>query len=226
MNSTQPARRPTAGSVDKQDRPTVIYIMGYGRSGSTILDILLNQHDDVISVGALANIYEWLLRKEACGCAEKVEACSFWANVCERTLDVADEAELSERRDLQSAVESIRRYPALALGWSSKRRTADYAAEMERLFAAIAETSESRFVVDSSKSAHDCTGRPLALFRHTRLDVKIIHLVRDGRGVAWSVMKGAGSQERKRRFTRPSLNFLRAVAGWTLANFCALVTTR
>ena len=44
----------------------IIYIAGYGRSGSTILDISLGQHDDIMGMGEFTNIFiEWenLLRK-------------------------------------------------------------------------------------------------------------------------------------------------------------------
>ena len=39
---------------------TIIYIAGYGRSGSTILDIVLSNSDNVITIGEISNVFREL----------------------------------------------------------------------------------------------------------------------------------------------------------------------
>ena len=101
-----------------------------------------------------------------------------------------------------------------------------YDVMIEALLSAIATTSGSRVGVDSSKSTRDCLGRPLALSFVPSIDLKVIFLTRDGRGVVWSAMKGAGSQERSRITENRMINFFRTTVSWTLTNVCALLTKR
>jgi hypothetical protein len=53
------------------------------------------------------------------------------------------------------------------------------------LYEAISASSGKTVIVDSSKSPT----RNLALLLNRRLDVRLIHLIRDGRGVVWSRSK-------------------------------------
>jgi len=212
--------RATAGESDV----TVVYIMGYGRSGSTILDILLNQHSEVVSVGALGTVYQWLLRNEKCACSAPIHQCRFWNRVCAGELqNLEEEARNGER--LQMAVESLANYPALALGLKSRMLLRRYVEQLEKLVHTIAAVSGKRYVVDSSKSARHYAGRALALSRHASFRVKVIHLVRDGRGVCWSTMKGAASPEDRRRSKRRSVSYWQALLSWMTANYLALMTT-
>ena len=60
----------------------VIYIMGAGRSGSTVLDTVLGNHFQIESVGELANLpkFAWI-NGEYCACGERGNACLFWEEV-------------------------------------------------------------------------------------------------------------------------------------------------
>ena len=67
------------------DRPTIVYILSRAHSGSTLLDVLLSSHDQVVSVGELKQI----VRREDpfCTCeAERVRECSFWQHLSERLV--------------------------------------------------------------------------------------------------------------------------------------------
>jgi hypothetical protein len=208
---------------------TVVYVMGYGRSGSTITDILLNSHPDIISVGALNNVYQWMLEHEACACGEELVNCSFWSDVVERHIgypatDSKFMAQVHKMLRCQDSVERMRQYASVLFNKVSQIRKVNYREQMNDLLINIAETSGKHIVVDSSKSTRDCTGRPLALYRYSDVNIKVIHLVRDGRGVAWSAMKCAGSGERKRISELKLYNFMRTSLSWMITNFLALMT--
>jgi Sulfotransferase domain len=98
------------------------------------------------------------------------------------TVDV-DEVTALKRR-----VDRTRFVPRLALPTRWTRRRADLAryAEMYRkVYAAVAEVSGAPVVIDSSKHA----SLAFALGHHPDLDMRVLHLVRDGRGVAYSWSK-------------------------------------
>ena len=117
------------GVKDGDHRITVIYVMGYGRSGSTILDVLLNHHTKIVSVGALINIYQWLLRNEECACSRPIRKCNFWRAVADQHFRNAFE-EASRMERLQTRIESRRDYPALVLGLKSKAKLRRYGEEV------------------------------------------------------------------------------------------------
>lgn len=199
---------------------TIIYIMGYGRSGSTLLDTLLNQHDKAYSVGALNNIYQWIIEKQVCACGDSLERCKFWKEVVN---DSGVDAEVSNRLlKLQSSVEGINSFRRLLNG--NIDNISAYVEMTERLFKSIANISKSTYIIDSSKSTRDCTGRAFALFAHTNLDIKIIFLIRDVRAVCWSAIKKTGSSERRRLTNIKLINAIRAAVSWWLTNKLALKT--
>jgi hypothetical protein len=203
------------------NRLTVVYIMGYGRSGSTLLDILLNNHPEIVSVGALSNFFEWILRKESCACGKPVQSCVFWEPIVKKY----DEYMAKSHKKAQLLVEGHRYFSRLANQRLSTQLTADYGQLMTTLYSDIATVSSKNNIVDSSKSAREVCGRAYALARYTSLNVKIIHLTRDGRAVMWSAMKGSGSPERpqsRNKLTRAA----KAVYGWIQANHTSEKTRR
>lgn len=212
-------------------RITIIYILGYGRSGSTITDILLNNHPAIASVGALNNLYRWISDQGQCACGQTVLACPFWSEIAVAHLgnpmdDPQLKARNTARSETQNAVERLARFPALTLRVVSRRQTAAYREQANDLFSRIASLTGKHIIVDSSKSTRDCTGRALALHRYADVTVKAIHLVRDGRGVAWSAMKNAGSFERVRRTESRPYNFMRTTLSWLLTNVLASASGR
>lgn len=201
----------------------VIYILGYGRSGSTFLDILLHNHPEVVSVGALSNYFDWVDKDADCACGVPVSRCELWSNVC-RSL-YAEHPDLAGFRKEQLAVEARSNLLKLLGGRLPAHLVAHYGAVMSDLFTNVARVSGRRVIVDSSKSAREVAGRAFALATYTRLGVKLIHLVRDVRGVVWSAIKGPGSPER----SQPRATWLRALnaaVGWRLANLVSLHTVR
>jgi hypothetical protein len=74
-------------------------------------------------------------------------------------------------------------------------------------------------VVDSSKTARLARLRPLALAAVA--DVRLIHLVRDGRAVLWSVGRGSNRAIERGELNKPRAPALRTIAGYTAAHFAA-----
>lgn len=196
----------------------ILFLMGYGRSGSTFFDVLLNNAAAVTGLGALGHWWTWLAEGRPCACGEPLPDCPFWGEVV-----AGLEGRLSNRgpagwNEVQEAVERRSRLPRLLAGRLPDGLLARYREGVGGLLAEIGVRTDGPAVVDSSGSGARSTGRAYALARHTGADVRVIHLVRDGRAVAWSVLKRAGSPERPEvRWPRP-LKAARAGAAWTAAN--------
>ena len=172
----------------------VAYITGYGRSGSTALDIVLGGHPTVLGVGELVNLSRraWA-DNEYCSCHARVRDCRFWSTVVERFTGRLGSNALAVYARLQARFEGSGAIGRDAVGrLTTSAGFADYAVCTRELFTSLADVSGKRMIVDLSKMP----GRAVSLMGVGGLDVRLLHLVRDGRGVAWSLGKAYARDER------------------------------
>ena len=181
----------------------VLYITGLGRSGSTILDIVLGNHPDIESVGEVGNLAlnGWIsreslggidsrkLRIPICTCGKRLdvgyvhtpdEACPFWSSVRREWVERTSPESIEGYPKLQNDFEPQRRWPRLL--YEGRRRSASfqsYATLTRTFFESIRAVSGKPIIVDSSKSP----SRAFAFGMIPGIDLYVVHLVRDGRGV-------------------------------------------
>jgi hypothetical protein len=167
----------------------VLFIGGLGRSGSTLLDRMLDRLDDVCSVGELVHLWQrGLAENNRCGCGQRFRDCQFWCRVGEQAFGGWDALDVEEVLALKGAVDRNRYVPLMVLPalWPPYRaRLRRYLDLLERLYQAIRQVSGRPLLVDASKHASHAF-----LVRRLRgLDLRLVHLVRDSRGVAFSWTK-------------------------------------
>ncbi|WP_373321655.1 sulfotransferase family protein [Micromonospora okii] len=167
----------------------VLFVGGLGRSGSTLLELILAQHPDVCAVGEVVHLWERALGgDERCGCGERFTACDFWQRVGEHAFDGWSTVDRAEVLALKDAVDRTRHIPRLAraeLPADQLDEVRRYADLYTRIYAAAAAVTGARIVVDSSKHASTA----FALRWADDLDLRVLHLVRDSRAVAYSWAK-------------------------------------
>ena len=164
-----------------------IYIMGSGRSGSTLLDRLLGMHPGIFSCGELSGLGRALRsQNEHCACGAAAADCPFWQAVLKRWRARVDNHDIGEYEQLRAHMERpnslLRPFRSRSL---TELQIARYQTYMQRLFDAIAHESGAWVVIDSSKGPR----RAAALAQLPGLQLTLIHLVRDPRGVALSYSK-------------------------------------
>lgn len=186
--------------------PRVIFVIGTGRSGSTVLDLFMGQHPMIQSAGELCNVVKsgWI-GGEFCSCGERVPACPFWAEVRRRWEDLTG-ATPDEYERLRSLVEERKstfwkmlrnnRLENLLLSDKGPGEILAYAQWTVALYRAITDISEKPFLIDSSKNP--ARGLALAMMdqRMDLIDLYLIQLVRDVRGFVWSQRKSFHRDER------------------------------
>ncbi len=191
QSPSQPILGPSHGNPLR-----VVYIMGLGRSGSTILDRAIASHPDVVSGGELVNLprYGWTHR-EYCSCGKRGSDCSFWTAVRRQWEERVGDVTVEQFADLTESVESGRRRFSSLRGERRRpsSRFRDYAKMTKALMESVLTVSKKSILVDSSKRS----SRALALSLIPGIDLRIIHLVRDTRGVAWSLKKTYARNERE-----------------------------
>ncbi|WP_298886969.1 sulfotransferase [uncultured Serinicoccus sp.] len=172
-------------SVPTESRPNVLYIAGSGRSGSTLLERLLGSMPNLVNVGEVTDIFRRVhAGDELCGCGRVFSACPFWTAVGDYGWGGWSNAPLVEVSVLQQRVARQRHIPAhlkVLHRTDFARARREYQDAYRRLYNAIQTVSGADFVVDASK-------QPAHLFalRGSGMDMRVLHLVRDVRGVSWS----------------------------------------
>jgi len=170
---------------------SVLYVGGVGRSGSTLLDRMLGQLPDYCSIGELFYLWERVLpRDQPCSCGEAFSACPFWTEVGRRAFGSGGWESLDREAvlALKSAVDRSRHLPALVaprLFPAYRVKLAAYTDLLTRVYRAVLEVSGARIVVDSTK----LPSTVYALRTAAEVDLRVVQLVRDPRGVAYSWTK-------------------------------------
>lgn len=165
--------------------PTVLYILATSRSGSTLLERVLATMPQTAAAGELVHLWTRGLRDdERCGCGQSFSSCARWRQIGDLAFGGWDRLDPAEQVRLQGAVDRQRHMLRMARVPTRSPQISRYASQLSSLYRAIAIASDAVVVVDSSKHASTAF-----LLRHVPgIDLRVVHLIRDPRGVvsSWS----------------------------------------
>ena len=163
----------------------VIYVTGWGRSGSSILSNILGQLTGVFSAGEVRYIGErGILSNRLCGCGSNFNDCDFWSQVLEEAFGPQ-----KEKSSLYTILTNTRIggssvfYTLVPFGKRMLRgKHSEYLIALGKLYAAVSKISGEEIIVDTSK---------LPVYGYLLrfvpgIDLHTVHLVRDPRAVAFS----------------------------------------
>lgn len=172
----------------EDDKIKVLYIAGWGRSGSTILGNILGHIDGFFSVGELRYIWDrGLIENRLCGCGIPFTECEMWKQVLDEAFGGMDQIDAHEMIHLRESVRT--RHTLLSLVPQGKRllsaRLGKYPDSLQKLYQAIQSRTGSRVIVDSSKFPSH--GYVLGMI--PTVDLYVVHLTRDPRAVSFSWLK-------------------------------------
>jgi hypothetical protein len=171
------------------ERVKVLYVVGLGRSGSTILSNSLGQIGGCFSAGELNFIWRHnVLENRLCGCGRPFRECPVWTRVMEEAFGGMDGVDPREMMRLQASGTRTRHIPLMLAPRGERvlrERLEKLLINYRRLYEAIGSVTGSRVIVDSSKEpAH---GYAMSLVPD--LDFYVLHLIRDPRAAAYSWLK-------------------------------------
>ena len=179
----------------------LVYILAASHSGSTLLTMLLNSHVEVATIGELSPGYMGDLSLYLCSCGSKIRECDFWrwvtSEVRKRGVDFSLEEfgtafRISDSKIATKLLNPLHRGPilefmrdtALAMFTRWPSRIPAIIRTNEILVEVILKYYHARVFVDKGNIAL----RLKHLLHAPSFDVKVIRLIRDGRGVALTYM--------------------------------------
>ena len=172
--------------------PKVLYIAGSGRSGSTLMEVLLGRLvPGAFAAGEISGIWsDGFIENNLCCCGRPLQQCDFWVAVVQRAFGGWRGIDPHRMLKLWLSLSRMRNEVAIGLRIAAHRTTwhaelRELSAVWHSLYAAIQAVSGCRTIIDSSKV-------PLGVRILSELkafDTYTLHLVRDGRAVAYSMQR-------------------------------------
>ena len=206
-------------------RQRVLFIGGLGRSGSTLVEKLLNELPPMFSVGETVHLWERGVRdQERCGCGEPFAECPHWQAVGTHAFGSWNAVDVDRMIELRWIEDRSRRLPKIFTALRTGKATAaqrEYLDGIRAILlasAAVAATArdvDPREIVLLDSSKHLSTAALLAC--DPRLDVRVLHLLRDPRGVAYSWTKAIERPETEGEIM-PQYSALRTAGRWVSDN--------
>jgi Sulfotransferase family len=185
----------------------VVFLAGLGRSGTTLLERALAELPGVEALGEVNHLWHRsLVEDELCGCGQAFSHCPYWQPVGDKAFGGWDNVDVAAVDQAQRRAMRLRQIPALARGKASLAAAAALIADHHRrVYDAASVVAGGSVLVDSSK--HPALA--YILRQEPRIDLRVVHVVRDSRGVAYSWTKEierpeGRSRESERWMTRYS----------------------
>ncbi len=173
----------------RASQPKVVYVMGAGRSGSTILGVTLGNCAGVFYAGELD---AWLVRAGVPQLAD-AERVQFWSEVRAQVPGASELFGVEAQRCLERSLALLR-----VRCWPARRRLrGPYRRVAEDLYLAVARTAGVEHVVDTSH--YPLRARELQTLRGVELH--LVYLVRDPQSVVASYNRRDVAQYSKATLT-------------------------
>ena len=211
MGQSSDVSSQSRGPGDPPDLP-IVFIAGMGRSGSTLLGRALGEIPRWWSLGEVVNLWtRGVADNERCACGERFHDCPIWTGVGNEAYGGWKNLDVEHILDLQRSVDRDRHMISNLSPHRRKQygtRFEEYRDVLLRLYRAARLVTDSDVLVDSSK--HVSTA--VMLRSIPEIDLRVVHLIRDSRGVAYSWTK---------RVTRPETDNADLMTQWSPAHTSA-----
>jgi len=154
---------------------TLVYVAGYGRSGSTLLGRIMASTGTVLDLGEVFSAPRFLDEPQnRCACGQKLGICPIWSTL----------------------PEELKRLP------HKDANTRSHAAMLEAI---AGMTDHTFLVDSSKTAGVHSFVRPFYLQARLLFPMRVVHLVRDPRAVVWSVLRWRMRRGHLGRFSRLAL---------------------
>jgi hypothetical protein len=170
--------------------PALVYLLSTGRTGSTLLELLLANHQGIETAGEAQLLpFAVSATNATCRCGSRFDVCPVWSAAMSAPSFDDDVRQLRRFRETGDAGRTVRTelLPEMLTGRVAPARRAEaeaYADASFELLGAVARPPRTRYVVDASKDLH----RLHWLSSGADVPMRVVLLTRDPRGYVRSAM--------------------------------------
>lgn len=164
----------------------LLYLLGAGRSGTTVTASVLNAQEQIHTAGELHQFVSHLRGDRVCSCGEQLNSCEFWGSISRNYSDSG--INLDSWQELNDKKEAHRNIPWYLINTSSATEYSNLQTQL--LHNIQKQIAPASWILDSSKYI----ARYLLLRKNKNLKLKGIYMVRDVRGVVHSFSKNVQSR--------------------------------
>ena len=188
-------------SKSARQRRKLIYILAPSYTGSTLLTFLLAKHKDIVTIGELKATARGDIDAYHCSCGLLQRECSFWKRVTEEMQKTDTDFFLDDfgthfqadsflcnrllRAGIRTGFSEFIRTSMLRMLPSCRRRLFGILERNVQMIEVICDLQQGRLFLDGSKDPIRLKLLDLAGY----WDLKVIYLIRDGRGATNSYMR-------------------------------------
>ncbi|MEO1299650.1 MAG: sulfotransferase [Cyanobacteria bacterium J06636_16] len=197
---------------ERKQRIKVLYIAGFERSGSTLVNRVFGQIDSFVAWGELRDIWgHGVSENRSCTCGTTFHNCEVWQKVLDygfggiNNLNASRLIELLQKSRKYIAIEHVSPVPI-----KTPSEVYQYLDNLLKLYRAIQSVTGCRVIVDSTKASW----YGAALKRISDIDIYTLHITRDPRGVCHSLKRRKQQGEPECQWYNP----LHASLAWMLKN--------
>ena len=196
-------------------RRKIVAISGSGRTGSTLLSLLLSQDRTILNLGQLRDLWAAWALDAPCSCGQTLGRCPVYSVVVREVFgDPPDPGLERMQRDMKAFFRDASRLrdwgePGAVAGLAA--RHASFVAGLGAVLDALQRTTGATAFVDASKSPE----MALALGLTAGTDLRVLNLVRDPRAIAVSWYKRRGQVLAGWEFSRTWARRQRVLARWS-----------
>lgn len=213
--------------MNPQEKINLIYVASIGHSGSTLLESILGAHSQIATCGEIHIWPHEIINRGVmpCGCGQSVIDCSFWNSMKQRINPLQQRSpSVHFFREQHNAGHTVRLDRIRDFGKSTvspkiAQQIQTYGQNNYEVYAAFLEEMEQlrgqkfNWVVDASKDPY----RLLWLTRSGLFNVKVLHVVKNPRAFAYSMIKRLPKNEIN-LFHKRFYETLRQSLKWSIEN--------
>ncbi|MEJ2621587.1 MAG: sulfotransferase domain-containing protein [Candidatus Thiodiazotropha sp.] len=162
----------------------IIYLMGAGRSGTTALTTFLGNNSSIQAIGEMHQFFEHIEHNKPCSCGALLGKCEFWSEI----LNYLPHDYLKNPKEYRAICDTFEYHKAIPKYLFHAFKSEDlekYCDINEVVLNAVEKTHTQSYIIDSAKYI----GRALGLSKSKKINLKIIYVIRDVRGVIYSFSK-------------------------------------
>jgi len=179
--------------LKNSDRIKLVYISSNGRSGSTLLEMLIGKHSKCFTLGEFQVLpIDYLHNTQPCGCKKRVENCDFWTDIINQNKNLIVNGTISKFRNYGNGkVIRWNELKELFLNFSAsdydliKKYGKENFLVLQTVFNKVKKNKDVYYLIDASKDPY----RLKWLAQSGYFDLYVLHIIKKPQAFVFSMIK-------------------------------------